>query len=152
MMSCVPLRDRDARERFALFELRGDDPLRADVLEGRKRHLLHGTRIRRHEDVVFVVEPLDREDEGKAFVLFQGKQIDDGATARARLPFGEVEDVDRIDPSGRREAKQNVVRIRNKELLDFVVLRRRLHVAALAAARLRRGSRRDPGSSRSLRA
>ena len=65
------IRDRDACKRLALFKLRGDDPLRADVLEGRERHLLHGPRIRGHEDVVFVVEPLDGEDESEAFVLFK---------------------------------------------------------------------------------
>ena len=69
--------------------------------------------------------------------LVEREEVDDRAAAGARLPSGEVEDVEREDAAHRREAEQDVVRVRDEEVFDLVVLRHRLDVAALAAAALR---------------
>ena len=92
--------------------------------------------IRRHEDEMLIVIPLNREDKRDALLFFKRQEVDDRTPSRIRLSFGQLEDINWVNPARRREAENDVMRIGYEDFLNFIVFRRRLNVTALAATNL----------------
>ena len=126
----------DANKRFSFIEGHGVDAFRARVAEGRKWSLLHRPPIRRHEDEMLIVIPLNREDKRDALLFFKRQKVDDRTPSRIRLSFGQLEDINWVNPARRRKAENDVMRIGDEDFLNFIVFRRRLNVTALAATNL----------------
>ena len=126
--------NRDA-DKFLVAQIRRSDAA-AGGAECRQRRTAHRASIRGQEHVTVFGKLLNRQNKADLFVFFERQQIDNRAPARVGLAFGQIKHVDGVDLTSRREAQDDVMRVGQEEGLNDVVARRRLQIAALAAARL----------------
>src|SRR5439155_690272 len=93
-----------------------------------------------HEHVVVLVELLDRHDRGDLLAFLQREHVDDRLAAAGAAAGGHFVHLEPVQPAAVREAQQVIVRMRDEQALDEVVLLHRGGHLAAAAAAAARGS------------
>ena len=103
-------------------QLDRDDAGRARPRERGERRLLDRALARRHEHVLVVLELLDRQHRVDALAFLERQQVHDRLAARAAARLRQLVDLEPVDLAAAREAQQRVVRVRDEQLVDEVLV------------------------------
>ena len=124
--------ERHPDQAVALFERDGVLALAVHIDELGKARLLDRCLFGRHEHELVLVEFPHRQNDGNLFAFLKLEQIHNGLALGVARALGDEVDLETVDAAEIAEAKDLVVRVGDKELLDHIAF---LHLGgALASA------------------
>ena len=130
----LAVRELDADELVIVIEVDGVEAALVQVLELDEARLLDDAFLRGHEEVGIRIEALDLDDRRDLLVLLELQQVDDGRAFRRAARLRDLVCLEMVDAAAVREEQDRVVRRRDQEVLDEILLLRRHALDALAAA------------------
>src|SRR5262249_48300995 len=131
----APIGDRDANQPIIVPQVHCDDAVAAWTREGGERCFLDRALARRHEDEMILVVLFDGEERVDLSALLEWQEAHHGLAARAAACQRQLIDLDPIDLAAVREAQDRVMRVRDEQLLDEILIvdgRRGLSTATAA--------------------
>ena len=118
----IAVRELNLDQIISLSEGDGCQAVLSDMAESSHAGLFYQALLRRHEDIMFIVEFPDRDDRRDLLFRLQLEEIDDGGASGRTAGLRDLVGFQPVDPSHVRKEHQEIVGHGHEQLLDIIVL------------------------------
>ena len=118
----LAVRDRSANQKITRIEIHRNNSGGASIAKITEWGLLDGSSSGRHEHIVLVIKRFDRQNDRNLLAVHEGEAVNDRTSTRCARPLRDLVDLHPVNPAAIRKAQQRVMRIRDEELIDPVIL------------------------------